>query len=278
MRDGLAAIAAVLAFYAVVAVPVFAASIVAPLHWWDGQTGIVLQTCVLFVGAVTASSLFVGIGWANLEMFGFRTLRQNLQGFGVGTAVGVLMALAAILFAVLFGGARITLADESLMSYLISAAGVGIVLLVAAFTEELLFRGYPISRLALTVGKVRASLALAAVFMLAHALNPDASVFGLLNIGLAALVLSAAFFGAGGLAAAWGLHVGWNGGLGVFADAPVSGVDFEMPIVEFFTGGPAWFTGGSFGPEGGLVTTIAMSAVLVWLLRNERNLGEDKSK
>lgn len=274
MRDGLAAIAAVLAFYAVVAVPVFAATVVAPVHWWDGHTGIVLQTCVLFVGAVTASSLFVGIGWANLEMFGFRTMSQSLQGFGVGTAVGVLMAFAAILFAVLFGGARITLADASLTSYLISAAGVGIVLLVAAFTEELLFRGYPISRLALTVGKVRASLALAAVFMLAHALNPDASVFGLLNIGLAALVLSAAFFGAGGLAAAWGIHVGWNGGLGVLADAPVSGVDFEMPIVEFFTGGPAWFTGGSFGPEGGLVTTITMTAALAWLLRN-KNLRED---
>lgn len=246
----------------------------APVHWWDGHTGIVLQTCVLFVGAVTASSLFVGIGWANLEMFGFRTMSQSLQGFGVGTAVGVLMAFAAILFAVLFGGARITLADASLTSYLISAAGVGIVLLVAAFTEELLFRGYPISRLALTVGKVRASLALAAVFMLAHALNPDASVFGLLNIGLAALVLSAAFFGARGLAAAWGIHVGWNGGLGVLADAPVSGVDFEMPIVEFFTGGPAWFTGGSFGPEGGLVTTITMTAALAWLLRN-KNLRED---
>jgi membrane protease YdiL (CAAX protease family) len=278
MRDSLAAIAAVLAFYAVAAVPVFAGLVVLPVEWWEGQNAIVLQTCVLFVGSVAASSLFLGLGWADVSMLGFRTAERSLRGFGVGTVVGVVMAAAAVGTAVVFGGARFTFVSDPLSSYLLSAAKVGAVLLFAAFTEELLFRGYPISRLALTVGKVRASVALATVFMLAHALNPDASVFGLVNIGIAALVLSAAFFGPGGLAAAWGLHVGWNGGLGIVADAPVSGVDFEMPIIEFTTGGPAWFTGGSFGPEGGLVSTIAMGAVLVWLLRNERNLGEDKSK
>jgi membrane protease YdiL (CAAX protease family) len=277
MRDSLAAIAAVLAFYSVAAVPVFAASVVVPLHWWDGHTGIVLQTCVLFVGAVAASSLFVGLGWANVQMFGFRSVGQNIRGFGVGALVGVAMACAAVVLAVVAGGARISIADEPLNSYVISAATVGVVLLAAALTEEMLFRGYPISRLALTVGRVWASLAMATVFMLAHAMNPGTSALGLVNIGIAALVLSVAFFGAGGLAAAWGLHVGWNGGLGIVADAPVSGVDFDMPIVEFSTGGRAWLTGGSFGPEGGLVSTIAMIAVLVWLLLKE-NLREDKSK
>ena len=277
MRASLKAIGAVMAFYCVAAVPLFAAALVVPADWWEGQSAIVLQTCVLFVGAVAASSLFVGAGWANLPMLGFQNHGTNVRWFVIGTGVGVAMACLAIVLAVVGGSARISFAGESLGAYLVSFVSVGVVLLAAAVTEELLFRGYPISRLALTVGKVRASLALAAVFMIAHALNPEVSIFGLVNIGLAALVLSAAFFGPGGLAAAWGVHVGWNGGLGILVDAPVSGVNFEMPIVDFATGGPTWFTGGSFGPEGGMVTTITMAAALVWLLRY-KNLREERSK
>lgn len=276
MRSAIIAIGAVLGFYSVVSVPVFAAMLVTPADWWQGLKGITLQSAVLFFGAVTATAMFVGRGWATLEMIGYRNLPQSVRGFGRGTIVGLLMAGAAILFAVVAGGARISSGAGSLSSYVVWAFGVGSVLLVAAFTEELLFRGYPLSRLAEAVGKVRASIALAAVFMLAHALNPDATVFGLVNIGLAALVLSAAFFGPGGIATAWGLHVGWNAGLGIVVDAPVSGVDFEMPKVDYVTGGPGWFTGGNFGPEGGLVSTIAMIAVLVWLLRNKNNLREDR--
>jgi len=270
MKAALVAIGAVLGFYSVVFVPVFAAMLVTPADWWQGLSGITLQSGVLFVGAVTATALFIGRGWTTLEKVGCRDFAVSLRGFGFGSVVGVLMAAAAILLAVLAGGARISTDVESIGSYLIWALGVGLVLLVAALTEELLFRGYPITRLAEAVGKVRASIGLAAVFLLAHTLNPEATVFGLLNIGLAALVLSAAFFGPGGLAAAWGLHVGWNAGLGIVVDAPVSGVNFEMPMIEFSTGGPSWFTGGNFGPEGGLVSTLAMAAVLLWLLHRNR--------
>jgi membrane protease YdiL (CAAX protease family) len=272
MRAIVVAVGAVLGFYSVATVPVFAALALTPPEWWEGLVGLSLQSCVLFVGAVTASALFVGRGWASLEMLGCRRFEQSARGFGMGLGVGLLMAGVAIAFAVLVGGARVSTGEGAFGSYLLRVLGVGLVLLVAAFTEELLFRGYPLSRLAEAVGKVRASLGLAAVFLLAHSLNPEATAFGLVNIGLAALVLSAAFFGPGGLAAAWGLHVGWNGGIGIIVDAPVSGVNLEMPMVDFSSGGPSWFTGGSFGPEGGLVSTVAMAAVLLWLLHNTKVL------
>jgi len=267
MRAVLAAVAVVIAFYSVVAVPVVGAMVVTPAEWWEGRTAIISQTCVLFLGTLTASSLFVGLGWADLDMLGIRKPGKNMRGFGAGLLIGVLMACGAIGFA-LMGGARLSLASGTLSAFLTSAFWVGLVLLAAALAEELLFRGYPIAALARAIGKFRASLVLAVLFMAAHSMNPEATVFGLLNIGLAALLLSAAFFGPGGIAAAWGLHVGWNGGLGILADAPVSGVQFQMPVVEYASGGPEWFTGGSFGPEGGMVSTIAMMAALAWLLRN----------
>ena len=278
MRSALAAIVAVLGFYSVVTVPVFGALALTPPSWWQGLTGLTLQSGVLFLGALTATALYVGQGWTDLEMLGYRDFGASLRGFGWGAAVGVLMAGAAILLAICGGHAGISFHVESFGAYLVWALGVGLLMLVAALTEELLFRGYPIARLAKAVGKVWASMILATVFMAAHALNPEATFFGLANIGLAALVLSATFFGPGGLAAAWGLHLGWNAGLGIAVDAPVSGVQLRMPMAEYSVGGPSWFTGGSFGPEGGLVGTIAMIAALVWLLTTRKKIREDMAK
>ncbi len=47
-------------------------------------------------------------------------------------------------------------------------------------------------------------------------------------------------------------------------DAPVSGVPFRIPLLDYAPGDPAWLTGGRFGPEGGLASTLALTiAVLV---------------
>jgi membrane protease YdiL (CAAX protease family) len=105
------------------------------------------------------------------------------------------------------------------------------------------------------------------VFALAHARNPEVSGIGLANIALAALLLSAAFYSGGGLAAAFGLHLGWNAGLVLAADAPVSGLRFRLPALEFAPGPHGWWTGGWFGPEGGFAATLALGAGLVWWMR-----------
>ncbi|MEE8572380.1 MAG: CPBP family intramembrane glutamic endopeptidase, partial [Gemmatimonadota bacterium] len=137
-----------------------------------------------------------------------------------------------------------------------------------------LFRGYPLARLAVPLGKVGASVALAVVFAGAHLTNPEVSTLGLVNIGLASLVLSAAFFTPGGLPLAWGVHLGWNGGLALGADAPVSGLTFDIPALEFVTERSAWVTGGSFGPEGGIAASVAMAVALIWLSQGSKRAGK----
>src|SRR5437016_2727910 len=93
-----------------------------------------------------------------------------------------------------------------------------------------------------------------------HAKNPNATVFSTMNVALAAIWLSLAFFSSGGMPLAWGAHFGWNACLAILFDAPVSGYVFQAPVVEYTPGAHAWVDGGAFGPEGGIVATIALLA------------------
>lgn len=187
---------------------------------------------------------------------------RSARGLALGLVWGVGLAALALGLAML-GGARLTLTSGP-EAYLAVAAPVGLGLACAAVLEELLFRGFPLVRLADAAGPVAASVALTLLFVAAHWLNPAVSGLGFVNIGLASLLLSAVFFSPGGLPAAVGLHLGWNAGLVLMADAPVSGLQLRLPAVEYAPGPLEWWTGGSFGPEGGLAAGLVFLGALGW--------------
>ena len=45
-------------------------------------------------------------------------------------------------------------------------------------------------------------------------------------------------------------------------DTPVSGLPFDIPLLDYRSGGPIWLTGGAFGVEGGLAATIALTIAI----------------
>jgi hypothetical protein len=65
---------------------------------------------------------------------------------------------------------------------------------------------------------------------------------------------------------AWGAHFGWNASLAILFDAPVSGYVFHTPVVEYTPGLHSWVDGGAFGPEGGIVATLALLGGSMFLL------------
>jgi membrane protease YdiL (CAAX protease family) len=271
------AVGATVGFYLAVAGLAGPALLLVPDRWATGTGGIVVTAAVVVMSVTVVYAVLVRLGWASWSMIGVPRLRVGFRALAAGAGIGALMAVGALGIAGLAGSAGLSFTGEPVTALLRAVVGLGFVLLLAALSEELLFRGYPLARLSQTVGKASGSIILAVAFALAHLWNPDVTGMGLVNIGLAALVLSAAFFTPGGLAAAWGVHWGWNAGLGLLADAPVSGIRFELPVLEFVPGGPAWLTGGGFGPEGGLAATLAMLPALVWLVRMNARSMEDHS-
>ena len=123
-----------------------------------------------------------------------------------------------------------------------------------------MFRGLPMvrGRPGHRTGPAR-SCCSSVLFALAHIRNPDVTAAGLGNIALAGILLALAFFSPGGMWTAFGAHLGWNATLAALA-APVSGLPFDIPYIDYRMGRPAWLTGGAFGPEGGLLATLALTA------------------
>jgi len=245
------------------------------------RVGIALGWIVLYAAiglAITIGISEVVPGWGGNQWFVFRNGAYEVVGFIIATVVvgkllnkyswdrmgwhtqpGGLMAMLAIGLAFVIDRATVRLTgDWSAWPRVAVPLALGLVL--AALGEELMFRGYPLRRLADAIGALPAMLILALLFGIAHARNPNATIFSTLNVALAAVWLSFAFFSAGGMALAWGLHFGWNAGLAILFDAPVSGYTFQVPAVEYTPGRHAWIDGGPFGPEGGIVTTIVLIA------------------
>jgi membrane protease YdiL (CAAX protease family) len=273
-RVVVSAVGAVLAYYGLIAVIAIGIGAVQPNAWNDGRLGVAAATLPVLVAALLVNGAFVARGWSSMRQVRWPSARPAAAALVGGFGIGLAMAALALALAVVGGGARLLLTGEPVGAYVGAAAALALGLAVAALAEELLFRGFPLARLAEPLGRVGASVLLAFAFAAVHLANPDVSTLGLANIVLASLVLSAAFFTPGGLPLAWGVHWGWNGGLALGADAPVSGLTFDVPALEFYTGRTPWLTGGAFGPEGGLAASGAMALALIWLGRRAAAVGK----
>jgi uncharacterized protein len=236
-------------------------------HWLTVHNGIFgvlgFGVATVVVGRLLNKYSWEGMGWR----------RRAGTGFAQGLALGGAMAITAVVLAVVLDRAAISLTpDWSTWTGIALPLLLGLIL--SALAEELAFRGYPLRRLADAVGVIPSLLVFAIVFALLHAGNPNATVFSSINIGLAAIWLGLAFFSQGGMGLAWGAHLGWNAGLAVLFDAPVSGYDFAVPGIEYTPGNHAWVDGGAFGPEGGIVATVALIAGTLYLLSRKAVFSE----
>jgi membrane protease YdiL (CAAX protease family) len=230
----------------------------------DGLT--VWNVLPLLVAALTASWIFVRIVERRpLRSLGLRPGSGGLSDLTIGTIAGALIVGLVVLAAALFQWVSWNPVSE-LGSPLGAGLTIGGVLLVAAFVEELLFRGYPFQVLARRFNPATAILVTSIAFGLLHAWNPNVQRLALINIALAGILLGVAYWRTGSLWFVTGVHLGWNWVMAV-SELSVSGIEMSMPTFEPAVTGPVLWTGGEFGPEGGLLATIATVLGTVWMWR-----------
>jgi membrane protease YdiL (CAAX protease family) len=161
------------------------------------------------------------------------------------------------------GFARPAPEGTSVVAYFI---GVLVAFLVVGFYEELMFRGYVLQRLNERAGRAASIIVSSLIFAVFHGANPQADLFGILNTALIGAVLCALYFRTGSLWMPVGFHATWNFALGYLYSLPVSGVPLHGILRVVEVDPDSRLTGGSYGPEAGLVSTIVIAVWGVWLI------------
>jgi uncharacterized protein len=207
-----------------------------------------------------------------------------------GMALGALLITTVFLTELVLGWVKVTGAFESLvpgapfwLAILIPAA----LFLCVGFYEELINRGYQLRNAAEGlnfpgVGPRNAVLLAwvlsSAFFGYLHATNPNATLLSTVNVAVAGLMLGAGYVLTGELAIPIGLHVTWNFFQGAVFGFPVSGLKVGgATFLSLDQGGPDLWTGGRFGPEGGLLAPVAMVAggilIALWVRLRRGRVG-----
>lgn len=255
-------------------------------------SAVVFSTFVLLASSLAASWWFAekveGFPLAALGLPLDRLVPGDLgRGFLVGAGlIGLAVAALAITGAVSWrlepGGIRPLPLVGSFLQFTLF-------LLAAAWAEELLFRGYPLQAAAERIGGVGAVALTSLLFAAVHGANPGLGrtladgvalieILPLLNLALAGVVLGLAYWRTYSLWFATGVHLGWNWVMGFAADLPVSGLEaetagfalFDTPGWEAVVEGGRLWTGGDFGPEGGLAVTAASLVAIAWMATSDR--------
>lgn len=235
-----------------------------------GRWGFAAGGAIWLVAALLASLIplkaFDGRSWRALGIAPSRdAMRQTGLGLGLGVAM-IVVAVALMLATsdLTFGSDAGTFGDAAAVMLGSLAA-----LALPAAAEEALFRGYPIQVLARTAGAPLAILTTSAAFAAVHGDNPAVGPLALTNIFLAGVLLGVVYLKTASLWAATAVHLGWNWAMAGLFDLPVSGLGWiDVPRFEPWVVGPAWWNGGSFGPEGGVIGTICFVGGTVLVLRS----------
>ena len=220
--------------------------------------GLVVQASSLVSTLLTVWVMRRWIDRGSLLSLGLHLNRSYLRDLAAGVLCGITL-ISAIFLAILgYGGLTVISLQTPSVSFLM----LTVAMILVAVNEELLVRGYLLGNLMTSTNKYVALLLSSLIFSIFHLLNPNSSSIGLINIVLAGMLLGIYYIHERNLWFPIGLHFSWNLFQGGVYGSQVSGVKVASVVTIDATGDPL-LTGGSFGFEASLVTTVILAAAIL---------------
>ena len=207
--------------------------------------------------------LFLRFDEEKLNSLGFRfNPNQWLQGFVLG---GIFIWLFFVLLLFLN---QIELKDNFVFNS--DFMYISIALFFAAFIEEIVFRGYIMTKFFQKTNELKALLFSSLIFAAFHLMNPHLSIIAIIEIFFAGIIIGYAYLKTKNIWFVTFLHWGWNW-LQTMVGFNVSGQDFYSVLNFSHLEQNVW-TGGNFGFEGSILSVISMIlmyAILATLKTNK---------
>jgi membrane protease YdiL (CAAX protease family) len=154
--------------------------------------------------------------------------------------------------------------------------GIG---LAVGWSEELAFRGYLLQNMKDGMGIWWAVLLSCMLYGLLHMSNPNSSILSGVLIAIIGFVRIFGWLRTGQLWLSIGMHAGWDFFQGSIFGFTVSGMKTES-LIKHTTSGASWITGGSFGPEAGIlvipVVILGLIIMYVWTGKRENTPWKEK--
>lgn len=152
-------------------------------------------------------------------------------------------------------------------AFLAPVLGSFVLYILVGWWEELFFRGYLFDNLVAGLGMVMAIAVSCLLYGVVHMSNPNASLLSGTVIVLFGWLRLYGLLSTKQLWLSMGMHMGWN-----FFQGPIFGFGASghegFHLIQHTLEGPAWLTGGEFGPEASIVTIgivlLALGAMRAW--------------
>ncbi len=236
---------------------------------------IVYTTAPQFVGIVL--SIWLAARWLDRRSFfdyGLNFNRRWIKEFLAGCVIAA-VAISTI-FLIQWSVGWVNIVDygwnvDTETPFTIGILSFFLAMLMVGFHEELFSRGYQLLNITeglkypvvrLNEALIVAILLTSSLFGILHLSNPNASLISTFNIMLAGVILAVPYVLTGSLALSVGLHFSWNFVMAGILGFPVSGREIEVTILRTEQSGAEFWTGGSFGPEAGLLGLMGMAIML----------------
>ncbi|QUW21452.1 CPBP family intramembrane metalloprotease [Sporosarcina sp. Marseille-Q4063] len=193
------------------------------------------------------------INKGTIKQLGFR---GSLKDLWFGLFLGAISI--TVIFIVLLATGNVTLVNPlSSPQFSVYTISFLILFILVGFSEEMFFRGYVMSTMASRGNKKWVVyVASALIFSIAHGLNPNVSILGLINIAVVGILFAYMFYATNSLWLPIGYHIMWNYFQGNVFGFAVSGTAPNGIYSVETVAGRDWLTGGAFGLEGGLMATV----------------------
>lgn len=192
--------------------------------------------------------------------------------WGTGAAIGWGVCLAAALPVLVTGHLHSRLAQGPWGEGAVAIATAVLTLGFATLAQEEIFRGYPFRRLMEATGPSWAAVLLSLGFgvMLLTANPPRHLGMALLDGTLFGLLLAMAYLRTHALWMGWGVHFAYRAVAALVLGLPIAGRGEFASFANTYATGPGWLSGGAFGLDAALLTSVVMLGGLAVLYRSTR--------
>jgi hypothetical protein len=231
-----------------------------------------LQAALLFflvVVGLAALRRMEGRGGSLRDALGLPARATSREEWAMGAALGWGVAVAALLPMALKRSLSVQLWTEPRAFYLLALSLVTLAVLTLAHT--LAIYGYGFQRLIEATGPVRATLIVVILVTAAHAVvtPPYGTPQGtrILADMLVTLLLCLCWLRTQGVWLGWGLHFAWAASTATLFGLPLAGDTSFGSVVDTRAVGPAWLTGGMYGPAAAALSILVLIVAIPVLVR-----------